>query len=125
MNSKLIQSQGRPNSDKKAVAVRTNNTLNTGHSHILACYDVGDRLERHRHTFFITNILKSPTFLSPSLSHQHNDVTNITLTVRNSSFRANTKTSDKMLVSIKTVAKYQKQSFSQSKITNINVKWGM
>ena len=100
MNSKLIQSQGRPNSDKKAVAVRTNNTLNTGHSHILAYYDVGDRLERHRHTFFITNILKSPTILSPSLSHQHNDVTNITLTVRNSSFRANTKTSDKILVSI-------------------------
>ena len=52
--------------------------------HILAYYDVGDRLECHQHAekchqhiFYVTNILK----WSPSLSHQHNDVTNITVTL--------------------------------------------
>ena len=53
--------------------------------HILAYY-VGDRLECHQHaekchqhTFFVNNILK----WSPSLSHQHNDVINITVTAYN------------------------------------------
>ena len=59
-------------------------TLQIGHQHHILAYSyVGDRLECHQHaekchqhTFFVINILK----WSPSLSHQHNDVTNITVT---------------------------------------------
>ena len=52
--------------------------------HILAYYDVGDRrkslricLKMKMSYWNVTNILK----WSPSLSHQHNDVTNITITL--------------------------------------------
>ena len=42
-----------------------------------AYYIVDDRLKCHQHTFSVTHILKG----SLSLSHQHNDVTNNTVTV--------------------------------------------
>ena len=53
-------------------------TYYIGHQHhILAYYDVDDRLDCHQHeekchqhTFFVTNILK----WSPSISHQHIDI---------------------------------------------------
>ena len=49
--------------------------------HILTYYYVGDGLAYHHYPFFVTYFIK----LSSTLSHQYNDVTNVTVTIKWSS----------------------------------------